>query len=284
MVIKEIRFPVEISYGSTGGPGYSTDISETKSGQETAILEWSKARHRYDAEYGPRTQAQLESVIALFHVVRGRGYGFRFKDWADFLSCAVATAPAATDQTLGTGDGATLTFQLIKTYSYSGDTYARTITKPVAGTTLVSIQGVPDTRWAVSTITGVVTFSADITKTINAITQATAAKITFTAAHGLSVGHTFHVSGVVGMTQINTKRVTVTAVDTAEQVTTDHNTSAYSAYSSAGTIHTLPQATEAVKAGYEFDVPVRFDVDLLDITLKAWLLGEITLPLIEVRV
>ena len=86
------------------------------------------------------------------------------------------------------------------------------------------------------------------------------------------------------MTQINTKRVTVTAIDSATQVTTDHNTTAYTAYSSAGTIHTIPQSGETVKAGYEFDVPVRFDTDLMDISIDDWLIGAVDLPLIEVRV
>jgi uncharacterized protein (TIGR02217 family) len=284
MIVKEIRFPVDLSYGSTGGPGYSTDVSETKSGYETAILEWSQARHRYNAIFGPRTQVQLEQVLALFHAVRGMGYGFRFKDWADFRSSAKEIDPAATDQLLGSGDGSTLTFQLFKTYSYSGETYARTITKPVSGTTLVSIQSVTDPRWTVSTVTGIVTFSSNITKTINAITQAAAAQITFTTTHGLSVGHTFRVSGVVGMTQMNGQRVTVTVVDTTTQVTVNVNSTGYSAYTSDGTINTIPQSGELVKAGYEFDVPVRFDTDLAQISLDAWLLGAVDLPLVEIRV
>ena len=283
MVIKEIRFPVDLSYGSTGGPGYSTAISATKSGYETSIIEWSQARHKYQATYGPRTQAQLEQVLALFHAVRGRGYGFRFKDWSDFRSSAKEIDPSATDQVIGTGDGVALTFQLVKIYNYSGETYARTIKKPVAGTTLVSIQNVTDPRWTVSTVTGIVTFSADITKTINAITQAAQAKITFTAAHGLSVGHTFNVSGVSGMTQINGQRVTVAAIDSSTQVTVNVNSTAYSAYTSGGTIHTIPQAGETVRAGFEFDVPVRFDTDVAEISLDSWLLGAVNLDLVEVR-
>ena len=284
MVVKEIRFPTDIAYGSRGGAGYSTVISQTASGFESSIVNWSKARHRYNVAYGERTQAQLEAIIALFHSVRGRAFGFRFKDWADYKSCADSATPALTDQVIGNGDGTTVAFPLQKTYSYSGETYARTITKPVSGTTLVSIQNVTDPRWTVSTVTGVVTFSADIAKTINAITQAAQGKVTFTASHGLSIGHTFHVSSVVGMTQINGKRVTVTAIDSATQVTTDHNTSAYTAYSSAGTIHTIPQTGEPVKAGFEFDVPVRFDTDVLDISLDDWKLGAVDLALIEVRV
>lgn len=211
MVIKEIRFPVDLSYGSTGGPGYSTDISETKSGYETAILEWSQARHRYQASFGPRTQVQLEQVLALFHAVRGRGYGFRFKDWADFKSGPKESDPTAADQLLGTGDGATSTFQLYKTYSYSGETYVRIITKPVLGTVRVAVAGVEKTittQFTVSTVTGIVTFTGG----------------------------------------------------------------------------NIPTVGQSVTAGYEFDVPVRFETDLAQISLDAWMLGAVDLELVEVRV
>lgn len=283
MVIKEIRFPDDISYGSSGGPAYSTVVAETASGYESVVSNWSAPKHRYNVGYGLRKIEDIEAVIAFFHAVRGRAYGFRYKDWADYKSCADAATPAATDQSIGTGDGTTATFQLKKTYSYGGESYARTIKKPVANTTLVSIQGVTDPRWTVSTVTGIVTFSADITKTINAITQAAAAKITFTASHGLSVGHTIHISGVVGMTQINGKRAAVTGIDSATQVTVGINSTAYTAYSSAGTIHTIPQTGEDVRAGFEFDVPVRFETDLLNVSLDNLKVGAADVTLHEVR-
>jgi len=40
----------------------------------------------------------------------------------------------------------------------------------------------------------------------------------------------------------------------------------------------------AIRAGFEFDVPVRFDSDVLDVTLDIERLGSITsIPLIEIR-
>jgi uncharacterized protein (TIGR02217 family) len=46
----------------------------------------------------------------------------------------------------------------------------------------------------------------------------------------------------------------------------------------------LPAVGEAVTAGHEFDVPVRFDTDLLQTTLTIERMGEIrSIPLIEVR-
>ncbi|MBN2629391.1 MAG: DUF2460 domain-containing protein [Rhodobacteraceae bacterium] len=45
-----------------------------------------------------------------------------------------------------------------------------------------------------------------------------------------------------------------------------------------------PGAGVAISAGFEFDVPVRFDTDMLDVTLDLERLGSITsIPLIEIR-
>ncbi len=51
------------------------------------------------------------------------------------------------------------------------------------------------------------------------------------------------------------------------------------------TFVTPPLAGVAITAGFEFDVPVRFDTDLLDVTLDVERLGSITtIPLIELRI
>ena len=50
------------------------------------------------------------------------------------------------------------------------------------------------------------------------------------------------------------------------------------------TFLTAPGNGVIVRAGFEFDVPVRFDTDMLDVTLDIERLGSITsIPLIEVR-
>lgn len=46
-----------------------------------------------------------------------------------------------------------------------------------------------------------------------------------------------------------------------------------------------PDAGVTITAGFEFDTPVRFDADMLDVTLDLERLGSITaIPLIEVRI
>ncbi len=50
------------------------------------------------------------------------------------------------------------------------------------------------------------------------------------------------------------------------------------------TFSSAPSAGVAVTAGFEFDVPVRFDTDVLDVTLDLERLGSITsIPLLELR-
>ncbi len=46
----------------------------------------------------------------------------------------------------------------------------------------------------------------------------------------------------------------------------------------------IPAAGHAVTAGFEFDVPCRFDTDHLNISLPLYLAGAVSIPLVEVRV
>lgn len=80
----DVRFPTDVSYGSSGGPGFKTNVFELASGHEQRNVEWSIARAMYDASYGVKTREQMEDVLDFFYARRGRAYGFRYKDWMDF--------------------------------------------------------------------------------------------------------------------------------------------------------------------------------------------------------
>ncbi|OUS07983.1 glycoside hydrolase family 24 [Rhodobacterales bacterium 52_120_T64] len=207
MGFHEIRFPDNISRGARGGPERRTQIVELASGDEERNASWANSRRRYDAAYGVRRADDLAAVVAFFEARNGRLYGFRWKDWGDYKSCLPSGVPDATDQAIGTGDGATTVFQLVKAYNSGAQTWIRTITKPAVGTVTVAIDGVvQNSGCSVDTATGNITFAA---------APATGAPIT---------------------------------------------------------------------AGFEFDVPVRFDTDRLDVTHDIERLGSITsIPLIEVR-
>ncbi len=159
MAFHEIRFPDNISRGARGGPERRTQIVEMASGDEERNASWTNSRRRYDAAYGIRRADDLSAVVAFFEARNGRLYGFRWKDWGDYKSCLPSGAPAATDQTIGTGDGTTTIFQLVKAYLSGAQSWIRTITKPVAGTVTVALDGIMQAAgWTVDATTGQITF------------------------------------------------------------------------------------------------------------------------------
>ena len=152
MAFVEVQFPNDISYGSSGGPEYATDIVASVSGYEQRNINWEQARARFNVAHGVKTKAQLDALIAFFRARKGRAHGFRFKDWTDYQ---------ATNETLGTGNGTQTQFQLVKRYASGSVTELRTIVKPVAGTVQIYKSGVLQTSGlSVDTTTGVVTFTA----------------------------------------------------------------------------------------------------------------------------
>jgi uncharacterized protein (TIGR02217 family) len=211
MSFHDVRFPQRLAFGAVGGPERRTDIVTLASGFEERNSPWAGSRRRYNAGFALASLADLHEVIGFFEARMGRLHAFRFRDALDHASCAPGQTPQPTDQALGTGDGATTAFQLVKTYASGGATYVRAIQKPVTGTVRVAVAGVEKTLGTDFTFdmaTGIVTFLA---------------------------GH-------------------------------------------------VPGAGAAVTAGYEFDVPVRFDTDRLEINLAAFQAGDIPdIPLVEVK-
>lgn len=159
MAFHEVRFPDDISRGARGGPQRRTQVVELASGDEERNASWANSRRRYDVAYGIRRADDLAAVVAFFEARNGRLHGFRFKDWADYKSCLPSQIPAATDQAIGTGDASTKTFQLVKRYASGAQAWVRIITKPVAGSVAIALNGTPTSSgWSVDAATGLVTF------------------------------------------------------------------------------------------------------------------------------
>ena len=206
----EVRFPLRIALGTSGGPVRRTDIVNLSNGRENRNRRWRDARRHYDAGSGIRSVDDLYAVLAFFEARAGQLYGFRFRDPVDFKSCGPRETPGATDQRLGVGDGETAQFQLTKTYEDAGGGTERVIAKSVAGSVLIAVAGeaVSPAHYNVNHNTGIVTFLA---------------------------GH-------------------------------------------------IPPDAAVVKAGFEFDVPVRFDTDRIDIDLAQFEAGRIpSIPLVEIK-
>lgn len=117
--------------------------SESDSGHDTVVSRYSSPLHQYDVAYGLQTKAQVSALQTFFFARRGPAYGFRFQDFQDYTTAADhISAPTSVDQNIDVGNGSTVQFQLVKNYNYSGLGFVRTITKPVAGTVSVALNGV----------------------------------------------------------------------------------------------------------------------------------------------
>jgi uncharacterized protein (TIGR02217 family) len=159
----EVLFPLDIALKSAGGPQRRTDVVVLGSGAEERNARWAHSRRRYDAGYGVKTFDALSQVVAFFEERRGRLYGFRWRDRLDHSSAAPETVVAATDQVIGTGDGTTATFQLVKTYGSLYSPYLRPIVKPVPGSVRVAVaetEVAAGVAYSVDDAFGIVTFLA----------------------------------------------------------------------------------------------------------------------------
>ena len=170
----EVRFPLDIALGSRGGPERRTDIVLTGSGREERNARWLNARRKYEAGYGVKTLAAIQTVVEFFEERRGRLYGFRWRDRLDYKSCASGATPSPTDQLLGAGNGAQAAFQLVKTYGAAFAPYARVINKPVDLSARVAVAGVEKVvgvDFDVDATSGIVTFRVGkIPPTASAVT------------------------------------------------------------------------------------------------------------------
>lgn len=155
----DVLFPLDIALNSEGGPQRRTEIVALVSGHEQRNAQWAHSRRSWNAGYGVKSMADIEKVTAFFEARRGRLHAFRFRDPFDHQSSAYGKAHAATDQAIGEGDGAALTFSLAKTYSSGGADYRRPIARPVAGTVRAAVAGAETAAFTADDTTGAITFA-----------------------------------------------------------------------------------------------------------------------------
>lgn len=146
----DIRFPDDISYGSAGGPVFSTDIVSNAGGYEKRNSNWATPRAVYNVAHGVKNKQQLDQLISFFRLCKGRATAFRFKDWSDY---------SVTAQPLGISDGVNTTYQLCKDYSVGQQVTRRILTKPVQGTVSLYTQNGIITDAAINYLTGMVTLA-----------------------------------------------------------------------------------------------------------------------------
>jgi uncharacterized protein (TIGR02217 family) len=120
----EVEAPTSLAFLCTGGPAFSTTINDAFSGGESRVRNWSTSLSKWTIDFSNKKIEYFQEVQSFFYNVGGAACGFRFKWPADFQ---------ATNQVIGYGDGETVTFQLVNTYTSAFRTYTRNITKPITG-------------------------------------------------------------------------------------------------------------------------------------------------------
>lgn len=154
-------------------PRWSTNIGSVANGGEQRNQNWKNPLHRFTAPGAVDCHSKLMDLHKMWMACRGPLHTYPFRDPFDFASADTITADRAAtltrvDQTIGTGDGMTRSFQLVKRYSFAGEVYARPIHLPVTESVMVGINGIdPEdippinggpNPWSVSRRGGVVTF------------------------------------------------------------------------------------------------------------------------------
>jgi len=153
-------FPLSMSEMS-GGPRFQTDITVGGNGREVRNAVWQDPLWTWNAAYAVKTRADAYTLYTHFLNCYGRETTFLMYDPFDYR----ISQDGSTFQTIGTGDGSDLTFQITKTYTddYS-NTFTRNIYRPSATTSdlVVKVNGTTKTHtthYTYSTTTGVITFT-----------------------------------------------------------------------------------------------------------------------------
>jgi len=265
----EERIPECIRFDVGYEDDYAVEITESGGSDTVKASEYRKLVHPYPRRRFTAVAYQLDrdelyqKVFSLYHRAYGKFAGFRMKHLDDFTTAANdRDAPTHTDYPLLLVSPGV--YQLRKRYGREKTPIAiswpeRIIYKPVANKVKVGLGGTEIlSGFTVDTTTGRVTFAANKTRAITAISKAANAVVTVGAGHTFAVNDSVHFSGVAGMTQINGLRGTVLSFD-ATTITVTINTVSFANYTSGGTLNTQPQSGESVTAGCEFDYPVRFN-------------------------
>jgi len=132
----DVLFPLALGREASVTPGWSTAVLTAAGGAEQRQAEWAGALTTYDVGPGVRGEAEMAELLGFFRARMGRARAFRLRDPFD---------SEGVDELLGSGDGATRRFALVRRYGE----VVRRITRPVAGSVGLSVGGVATQGFAV---------------------------------------------------------------------------------------------------------------------------------------
>lgn len=147
MAYIDAQLSERVAYGFKAGPEYSTQVIAMTNGREKRAGEWALPRIRFSASYENFKAADRAAILAAFHACRGRLHCFKFMDWTDAEAVDEAIVPEV---------GTTTPVQLVKTYTFGGQSLVRIIQCTDSTATLTK-DGSPFTAYTLDADKGLVT-------------------------------------------------------------------------------------------------------------------------------
>lgn len=135
-------------YPCISAPKTKTSIGVSAGGGEQRNQLWEHPLRKFILpEAAGREWSVVEGLTKHWYVTSGPANTFPWKDPLDFASCDLARPNltpeiALDDQAVGTGDGFSDLFQLVKAYVVGAETYTRTIHLPVLSSVKIGLDGV----------------------------------------------------------------------------------------------------------------------------------------------
>lgn len=298
--LETTRFPDDLAFWAQGGVNYNTVVVQSTSGREKRTSLWQYGRGQWDLQNVDRAnvfpaQYSVQTLRNFFRVCKGQAYGFRFRDFTDYLDegAGLLGLPipnfGAVDVPTGLGGGVPM-YQMFKAYILTPLADYRVIQKPYpTGVNILRNGAVVSTGSAPGDIsldstTGLVTFVADAQASIASITPGGSTVLNLAAAlTGAAAGKLIYLNGVGGDTLdvLNDLPLTITSVS-GTAVTVSAATTGTTP--TGGTAYMYPQASDALTWTGMFDTPCRFATDAFAPNFDAEGLWTFqTLAVVEIR-
>lgn len=252
--------------------------AQAANGAQQIVIIQSRSMREYEFGFIPMPYTVWQTLEGIFEVTDGGAYGFLLEDPKDTTIAAAAGLmypyTSALVGAIGVGYGVP-SYRLYKRYTSIGSTRTkdRRISRPQAtpilkrGAATVTY-GAAAGNASINLDTGTVTFVADSSSTVTAVTVGASTVVTLTAAlAGLIVGNRLYLSGLTGTVAatLNNLSHSITSIAGGGlNVYTLSVTTTGLAWTSGGSGFKYPQSTETVTWSGSMYVPVHFARDEID--------------------
>ena len=242
------------------------------SGYAAVNINWARTLRQYELGIKPMEVAQWLEIEALHEATDGGAYGFKMQDPKDRSvthSVGFLQGYEGGEEVGDVGEGyGTKDYVIKKRYAtISGvRTYDRRITRPKSPIE-VKLAGSVTSSFTLSTITGIVTYTAIASQSPSTITPGASTILTFPNTTFTSLFNSterIYLEGISGTmaSTLNNKSFPILSI-TANQIALSINTTGLTV-TNTGSARRYPQANQTLTWSGEFYVPVHFANDDID--------------------